>query len=280
MEQLEGKVAVVIGGGGGVGSGMCHGLAEAGMHVVVADIELDSARRTADALVSGGGSAIAHHVDATSRDSLAALADAALARFGAVHLLGNNVGVILGHSIEAATDTDWAWIVEFNIMSIVRGVDVFLPHLRAHGEQAHIVTTSSMGGLLALPPAATGGVNTGLYTTTKHALMGYSAMLRADLEPEGIGVSVLCPGLVEGNLSETAARNRPARHGGPTPTPDRETQPPGAMPSEQIGAGIVAGVRANRLHLFTHTDGYIADMMRARFDALMDDFTDAARQAT
>lgn len=271
MEVLAGKTAVVIGGGGGIGRGTSFGLADAGMNVVVADIELDTATRVADELVARGGSARPHRVDATDAASLEELASFAEAEFGGVHVLSNNVGVIADRRLEDASEADWAWFLEFNVMAIVRGVNVFLPHLRAHGEPAHIVNTSSMAGLLVLPPAATGGVHTGLYTTTKHALIGYCSMLRAELAPEGIGVSVLCPGLVAGNLSATAARNRPARFGGPEQV-DERTPPPSAMPNDQIGPSVVDGIRGNRLHVFTHHDPYIADMLQARFDGLLADF--------
>jgi NAD(P)-dependent dehydrogenase (short-subunit alcohol dehydrogenase family) len=271
MQHLEGRTAVVIGGGSGIGRGISLGVAAAGMRVVVADIEPDSAGAVAAEIAAHGGTAAARRVDGTSIDSLEELAAFATAEYGAVHVLSNNVGVIADRSIPEATEVDWGWFLEFNIMAIVRGVQVFLPHLRAHGGEAHIVNTSSMAGLLALDPAFTGGVHTGLYTTTKHALIGYSAMLRAELAPEGIGVSVLCPGLVAGNLSATAARNRPARFGGPTPAAPRPT-PPSAMPNEQIGPRVVAGIQANRLHLFTHNDESIAAMLQARHEALLADF--------
>jgi NAD(P)-dependent dehydrogenase (short-subunit alcohol dehydrogenase family) len=271
MQDLDGRTAVVIGGGSGIGRGISLGLAAEGMRVVVADIEPDSAGSVADEIRARGGTVASRRVDGTSAESLDELADFATAEFGAVHVLSNNVGVIADRPIPEATEADWGWFLEFNIMAIVRGVQVFLPRLRAHGEPAHIVNTSSMAGLLALDPAFTGGVHTGLYTTTKHALIGYSAMLRAELEPEGIGVSVLCPGLVAGNLSATAARNRPARFGGPAPAGARQT-PPSAMPNEDIGPRVAAGIKANRLHLFTHDDESIAAMLQARHDALMADF--------
>lgn len=271
MQELDGRTAVVIGGGSGIGRGISLGLGAAGMRVVVADIEPDAAATVAAEIRDRNGTAVARRVDGTSVDSLEELAAFATAEYGAVHVLSNNVGVIADRPLPDATEADWGWFLEFNVMAIVRGVRVFLPHLRAHGEPAHIVNTSSMAGLLALDPALTGGVHTGLYTTTKHALIGYSAMLRAELEPEGIGVSVLCPGLVAGNLSVTAARNRPERFGGPAPAPPRQV-PPSAMPNEAIGPRVVAGIRANRLHLFTHDDEYIATMLQARHDALLADF--------
>jgi NAD(P)-dependent dehydrogenase (short-subunit alcohol dehydrogenase family) len=271
VEQLEGRTGVVIGGGGGIGRGIALGFAAAGMNVVVADIEHDSASRVADEITQGGGRAVAHRVDATDPESLAALASRTVDEFGAIHVLSNNVGVILNRRLDEATETEWAWFFEFNVMAIVRSNQVFLPHLRATGEGGHIVNTSSMAGLLALPPVAVGGYFNGLYTTTKHALIGYCEMLRMELEPEGIGVSVLCPGLVAGSLSSTAARNRPARFGGPMADPRAGTPPnPAAMPNDAVGPIVVDAIRANRFYIFTHPES--VELVRKRQQHVLDDF--------
>ena len=271
MEELTGRTGVVIGGGGGIGRGISLGLATAGMNVVVADIELESATRVAEEITEAGHRGIARRVDATDADSLAALARETVAEFGAVHVLSNNVGVILNRRLDEATEQEWAWFFEFNVMSIVRGNREFLPHLRATGVGGHIVNTSSMAGLLALPPVAVGGYFNGLYTTTKHALIGYCEMLRQELEPEGIGVSVLCPGLVAGNLSSTAARNRPSRFGGPLPDPRAGMAPnPAAMPNDAVGPIVVDAIRANRFYIFTHPES--VELVRARQQHVLDDF--------
>jgi NAD(P)-dependent dehydrogenase (short-subunit alcohol dehydrogenase family) len=269
--DLEGRGAVVI-GSGGIGRGIALGLAGAGMRLVVADIDPASAGALADEVRAGGGTAAAATVDATSRDSLGALAEHAVAELGAVHVLANTVGVIVDRRLDEASEAEWAWLLDFNVMALVRAVDVFLPHLRAHGEPAHIVNTSSMAGLLALPSAAVGGFFNGLYTTTKHALIGYCDMLRSELAPEGIGVSVLCPGLVAGNLAATSARHRPERFGGPTDDRSRGSSAvPGAMPNEQIGPTVARGIAANRRYIFTHWDEGIVGMVEARHREVLDD---------
>ena len=271
MEELAGRTAVVIGGGGGIGRGVSLGLASAGMNVVVADIELESATRVAEEVVAAGHRAVAYRVDATSGESLSALAESTLSEFGAVHALSNNVGIILDRRLDEATESEWSWFLEFNLMSIVRGNRVFLPYLRAHGQGGHIVNTSSMAGLLALAPKVVGGYFNGLYTTTKHALIGYCEMLRMELEPEQIGVSVLCPGLVAGNLSSTSARNRPARFGGPLEDPRAGAPPnPSAMPNDHVGPIVVDGIRANRFYIFTHPDSVA--LVRLRQQQVLDDF--------
>jgi NAD(P)-dependent dehydrogenase (short-subunit alcohol dehydrogenase family) len=272
--DLEGRTAVLVGGGSGVGRGVAVGLAAAGMRVAVGDIDAASAERVADELRANGATAIGARVDATDTESLAAFAERASAELAGVHVLVNTVGVILDRALDEATEADWSWFFEFNIMATVRSVNTFLPHLRAHGEPAHIVVTSSMAGLLALGPELVGGVRNGLYTTTKHALIGYSEMLRQELAPEGIGVSVLCPGLVQGSLSATSARNRPARFGGPLPTPERVGMPSSAMPSEGVGPVVAAAIRANRFGVFTHPE--VLPLVQARHDRLVDDLRFAA----
>jgi NAD(P)-dependent dehydrogenase (short-subunit alcohol dehydrogenase family) len=276
VRELDGRTAVVIGGGGGIGRGISLGLAGEGMRVVVADLDEQSARAVQREVASIGGVAVAAQVDATSRPSLTALVERSTAQLDAVHLLCNTVGVITDRRLDAATDTDWAWFLEFNVMAIVRAVDVFLPALRAHHQPAHIVNTSSMAGLLALPPRLVGGIHNGLYTTTKHALIGYCDMLRAELEPEGIGVSVLCPGLVAGNLSSTSARNRPERFGGPAPDPRAGRPPsPEAMPNEQVGPIVVRGIKDNRFYIFTHPSS--VSLVQQRHEQVLDDFAFYAR---
>ena len=271
MDKLADRSGVVIGGGGGIGRGISMGLAAAGMNVVVADIELDSATRIADEITAAGNRAVARRVDATSTDSLTSLAQDAVDMFGAVHVLSNNVGVILNRRLDEATEAEWAWFFEFNVMAIVRGNNAFLPFLRAHGDEAHIVNTSSMAGLLALAPTLVGGYFNGLYTTTKHALIGYCDMLRMELAPEHIGVSVLCPGLVAGNLSSTAARNRPDRFGGPMADPRAGAAPnPAAMANDEVGPIVVDGIRANRFYIFTHPDSDA--MVRDRQQQVLADF--------
>ncbi len=271
MQDLNGRTAVVIGGGGGIGRGISLGLASEGVQVVAADMRLEAAEAVSDEIAGAGGAAVARQVDATNRDSLVALLDGAVAEYGGVQILINTVGVITNRRLDQATDSEWAWFVDFNLMAIVRAVDVFLPALRADGQPAHIVITSSMAGLLALPPPAVGGFFNGLYTTTKHALIGYSDMLRSELEPEGIGVSVLCPGLVAGNLSSTSAQNRPERFGGPVPDPRSGRGPsPAAMPNEQVGPIVVRGIKGNRFYIFTHPESVA--LVQARHQQVLEDF--------
>jgi NAD(P)-dependent dehydrogenase (short-subunit alcohol dehydrogenase family) len=269
MKELTGRVAVVVGGGSGIGRGIGLGLGAEGMRIVVADIEPASAEGVRDEIVAAGGTATASQVDGTDRQSLGRLADNTVAEHGAVHVLSTNVGVVADRPLDSASETDWDWVIEFNLLSAVRAVDVFLPRLRASGDAAHIVITASLAALLASPRVS--GVHLGLYTATKHALLGYAECLRAELADEGIGVSLLCPGMVRSNLAVTSARHRPARHGGPLPPPPPAREPAGTMMApEAVGPVVVRGIKANRLHILTHPGS--RGLVEARHTALVDDF--------
>jgi len=278
MDDLKGRGAVIVGGGSGIGRGISMGLAAEGMKVLVADIDPESAAAVSDEITFHDGDARSHRVDATDDESLARLAETAQADLGKVHVLANTVGVVADTPLVEATEAEWLWFVEFHLMSAVRSVNAFVPLIRAHGEGGHIVLTSSMAGLLALPPSHTGGVNTGLYTVMKHALVGYSEMLRGELAPDNIGVSVLCPGLVQSNLGSTSAKHRPDKYGGQLPDPMAERGPiQGAMPNEEVGPIVVRGITGNRAYIITHPE--TAPLVKARQDAVMADYAYFAEAA-
>ncbi|MGH9231239.1 MAG: SDR family NAD(P)-dependent oxidoreductase [Acidimicrobiales bacterium] len=268
MEDLSGRVAAVIGAGSGVGRGVALGLAAEGMQVMIADIDAASAEAVRDEIAGVGGTATAAQVDGTDRRSLGRLAETTLADHGAVDVLSTNVGVVADRPLVTASETDWAWIIEFNLLSAVRAVDAFLPHLRASGGSAHIVITASLAALLA--PPSVGGLRLGVYTATKHALLGYAESLRGELADEGIGVSLLCPGMVRSNLAATSARHRPARHGGPLPAPPVRQPAVTMMAPEEVGPVVARGIKANRLHILTHPAGL--RLVEARHAALVEDF--------
>lgn len=268
MERLEGRTAVVIGGAQGIGRGIALALADERMQVAILDIEAPAAERTAAELAAKGVRAIGLRVDVTDEASLARAAAAVEAALGPVAVLSNNAGVSAPQGpIAEKTDADWQWVFSVNLFGIVKAVQAFLPGMRRHGQGGHIVNTSSMAGLIAVPE-----LMVGVYTASKYACTAYCEILRAELAPEGIGVSVLCPGLIDTELSKTSARNRPERFGGPLPVP-------GAMPAEmravamqpeEVGPIVVRGIRANRLHVLTHPEMSIP-MVEARFATIRED---------
>jgi NAD(P)-dependent dehydrogenase (short-subunit alcohol dehydrogenase family) len=253
MKDLAGKTAVVTGAASGIGRALALAFGAEGMNVVVSDIEQSPAEAVAADVRALGVRALAVKTDVADRASVQALADAAFAEFGAVHVLCNNAGVLVFKPLAECTDADWQWLVGVNLWGVVNGIQAFLPRLRAQGGGAHIVNTASIAGHFA---GATGGI--GIYTTTKFAVVGLSESLRAELEPEGIGVTVLCPGGVATRISD-AARNRPERFGGPQPAPARE-RPAGAtgLAPETVAQMVLDGIRRNAAYVFTDPASRIA----------------------
>ena len=264
MEQLEGCVAVITGGGSGIGEGLARACHAAGMRVVLGDVEEEQAARVANDVRELGGDAIGVRADVSSRESLEELAARAYEAFDAVHLLCNNAGVLTASPLVETPETDWEWTLGVNLMGPVHGVRAFVPRMREQaGDEAHIVNTSSVAGTFAIE-----GQPIGVYTASKYAVVGYSEMLRLELAAEDIGVSVLCPGGVATRIQE-AGRNRPDALGGPVGqapedrarrreraaatgvSPDRGNRPP-AMTPREVGERVLDGVRANRLYIFTH----------------------------
>ncbi len=268
MQELSGRNAVVVGGGQGIGRGIALALAREGMDVAVLDIEADAAERTAKEVAQIGVRSIGVQADVTNRDYLAAAARDVTHALGPVHVLSNNAGVSAPQGpITEKTDADWQWVFSVNLFGIVNAVQTFLPGMLAHGRGGHIVNTSSTAGLVAI-----GDLQVGIYTASKYACNGYSEILRGELADHGIGVSVLCPGLIATDLSQTSARNRPARFGGPAPTPppmsdDMKAQ---AMAPEDVGPIVVRGIKANRGTILTHPE-LVVPMAEARAAAIRGD---------
>jgi NAD(P)-dependent dehydrogenase (short-subunit alcohol dehydrogenase family) len=180
--------------------------AEAGMAVVVADIDAAGAERVAEAIRAQKGRALARVTDVSDAKAVDALADAAWEEFGGCHLLCNNAGVMVRGSIEESSDADWEWVFGVNLYGVLNGIRSFVPRMKEQGEPAHIVNTASIAGLTALPFLT-------VYSASKYAVVAVSEGLSHELADSPIGVSVLCPGGVD-TLITQSERNRPAALGG------------------------------------------------------------------
>ena len=190
MKELQGKVAFVTGGASGVGRGMASVFLEAGMRVVIADVRTDRLRKTESILREISSDVLAVETDVTSLESIQRAAEEAEAAFGNVHVLCNNAGVGFGGAFLDASTEQWQRVLDINLWGAIRGVQVFLPRMLAHGEGGHIVNTASITGVYANPRQA-------VYGTSKFAVVGLSEFLRNDLRRENVSVSVLCPFVVD-----------------------------------------------------------------------------------
>jgi len=202
MQDVAGKVAFVTGGASGMGLAMVRSFTAAGMKVAVADIEKQALDRVAEEFSGSNSEVITLPLDVTDRAAMERAADATDEAFGKVHVVCNNAGVAVGGPVDEMSYADWDWVLGVNINGVVNGVQTFTRRMESHGEGGHFVNTASMAGHLAVPGLS-------VYTTTKFAVVGLSEVMRVDLAGKGIGVSVLCPGVVRTNIFDSG-RNRPA----------------------------------------------------------------------
>ena len=153
MRELDGRVALVTGGGSGIGRGIALTLAGAGMRVVVADIERDAAEAVATEIAAAGGEASAETIDVTDPAAVEALADRCFEQHGGVDVLCNNAGVLGPTPIGPDSLDNWRWILDVNVLGVVHVINAFVPRMRARvgerGDEAHVVNTASIGGLIA-----------------------------------------------------------------------------------------------------------------------------------
>jgi len=270
MRELRGKVAVVTGGGSGIGRGMALAFADAGMHVVVADIEPTAADKVAAELAPKGVKAIAVQADVTRREAVEALAERTYRDFGAAHVLCNNAGVAVFGTLDETRDTDWRWVLSVNLEGVVNGLQAFLPRMKAQAGPKHVVNTASVAGIAALP-------GLGVYTATKYAVVGISETLRLEGPRYELGCSVLCPGAVSTNIM-TSERNRPGDLGQSKPFAGLSGGGAGAdllrlgRDAEWVGRRVRAAVENDEAYIFTHpeTRAFLerrVEAMRAGFDA-------------
>jgi NAD(P)-dependent dehydrogenase (short-subunit alcohol dehydrogenase family) len=258
IQHLKGKTAVVTGGGSGIGKGMCRRFAQQGMNVVVADIEGEAAEKVASALQAEGARAIALACDVSQRSDIESLAAASIDEFGAVDVACNNAGIFFGGKLREFTEGDWEWTMSVNLMGVVHGSTIFGKHMAERGS-GQIVNTASIGGWAPDPNCAP-------YTTSKFAVVGFSEALRRDLEPDGVGVTILCPGPVATGMAK-ADRLRPAS-AGPSNATSLAAEPVMAvgMPPDDVGDLVIDGIRENATYVFTHPDFGAA--FEPRFDEM------------
>lgn len=148
MDDLNGKIAVVTGGGSGIGAGICRALTAEGAKVVVADVDGDKAEAVASSLRVTGAEARAEVVDVSCLASVQRLAEATLGAYGGVDVVCNNAGVYLSGSVRDLTPDDWRWVMSVNLDGVYHGCRVFVPLLLDRGA-GHIVNTASLEGGIA-----------------------------------------------------------------------------------------------------------------------------------
>lgn len=208
MKNFQNRVAVITGGAGGFGRAFANIGARLGMRLVLADVQQDALDQAKSELEAHGAQVLAIRCDVRHAAEVQGLADAAMDRFGAVHLVFNNAGVGSGGLVWENTQADWEWVLGVNLWGVIHGVRIFTPLMlesakQEAGYEGHIVNTASMAGLLNAPTM-------GVYNVSKHAVVSLSESLYQDLKlvDAPIGASVLCPYFVPTGICQSG-RNRP-----------------------------------------------------------------------
>ncbi len=260
MKEFKGKVAVITGGASGFGHEFAKIGARLGMKLVLADIQQDALDRVKAELEAQGVQVLALRCDVRHAAEVQALADAAMARFGAVYLVFNNAGVGSGGLIWENTQADWEWVLGVNLWGVIHGVRIFTPLMlecakRDPSYQGHIVNTASMAGLLNAPTM-------GVYNVSKHAVVSLSESLYQDLQlvEAPIGASVLCPYFVPTGISQSH-RNRPGDvRNDSKPTVSQQAAQAmsdkavtsGKVSAEQVAEWTFDAIREQKFYIFSH----------------------------
>jgi NAD(P)-dependent dehydrogenase (short-subunit alcohol dehydrogenase family) len=273
MDELRGRTAFITGGASGIGLATAHRLGAEGMNLVIADVE-ESALATAEVdLTNAGYAVLGVRCDVREVAGLEAAARSTIDRFGGVHVVFNNAGVVTTGRIEDLSEASWRWVLDVNLWGVINGSRVFLPILKSQGAPGHIVNTASMAGLVSGPLMAP-------YFVSKYGVVALSESTWHEARLDGIpiGVSVLCPGFVKTRIHE-ADRNRPD---------DLDTAWTGdagnrfmAMLSAGVESGrevddvaalVVESIKADRFWILPHGEESHASIRR-RTDAIIDGAT-------
>jgi NAD(P)-dependent dehydrogenase (short-subunit alcohol dehydrogenase family) len=252
MDPLAGRVAVITGGAGGIGMAIARAFAARGAKIVLADIDEAALARSAEDLRAGGAAVHSCRTDVGDLASVERLAEETVRHFGAVHVVCNNAGIALFGEIAQATHKDWDYTMRINFWGVVHGVETFVPRLVAQKAGGHIVNTASMAGLVGMQWL-------GVYCASKFAVVGLTEALHRELAPHKIGVSVLCPMIVETNINANSLRNRPAdlRNPGHTDAPpdiEAGTMVGSVIKTEEVARRVVRAIDRGDLYILTHPE--------------------------
>jgi NAD(P)-dependent dehydrogenase (short-subunit alcohol dehydrogenase family) len=272
MKDLTGQTAFVTGAASGIGLGIATALAQAGVKVMLCDIEEEALRKAVAELKRTNADVDGVKADVSLKAELQAAADATIARYGKVHILVNNAGVGGGGTYGQWTDASWNWVLGVNLMSVIWGFEIFGPLIEKHGEGGQIVSTASIAGLISGPNAT--------YNVSKYGVVSLSEGLRMVLAPRGIGVSVLCPGFIRTRIT-TSGRNLPQRYAGAIKSPPtegpvadrvklvRERIENGIDPL-YVGELVREAIENDWPYIFTDTE--FEPIIASRFDAIKQGF--------
>jgi NAD(P)-dependent dehydrogenase (short-subunit alcohol dehydrogenase family) len=268
MKSFEGKTAVVTGAASGIGLATAKAFAAEGMNVVLADIEEPALGNAEKELAEAGHDVMAVRTDVSRWEDVEQLASRTVERFGAVHVVHNNAGVVLGGPVEKLSIEDWEWVIGIDLWGVIYGVKAFVPLIKQAGE-GHIINTASTAGFSS-------GPTIGPYNVAKHGVVALTETLQRELWADklDIGASVLCPGMVNTRIVESD-RNRPADEHGAHETSEaeqefqsgaaRQLKKRGLDPND-VAQLILSAIREDRFWIVTHPDWL--DVLKERVEGM------------
>jgi NAD(P)-dependent dehydrogenase (short-subunit alcohol dehydrogenase family) len=233
------KTIAITGAGSGFGAALAHKYASDGWNVAVTDIDEQRARQTLFEFEKFGGDSFFMQLDITRSDQWQQLHDTVLERWGGLEVLVNNAGVAAAGNVEDTSMEDWQWILDIDLMGVVRGCHQFAGLMKRQ-KTGHIVNISSFAALAGLPHITAYGV-------AKAGVVALSEALRVEMYPHGVGITVACPAFVKTGLLDTFRSNKPETRAKVTNW--METS---GVSAEQVAEEIATAVRKNKFLLLTH----------------------------
>jgi NAD(P)-dependent dehydrogenase (short-subunit alcohol dehydrogenase family) len=271
VESFEGRTAVITGGANGIGFATASEFARRGARVMLGDIDQPALDNAVATLRADGVDAHGVVCDVRKLDDVGHLADEAFRVFGAVHVVFNNAGIAYAGPIAQTTHDDWRFVIDVDLWGPIHGVEAFLPRLIEQGEDSHMVFTSSFAGLIP-------NVGLGPYCVAKYGVVALAETLAREVRPNGIGVTVLCPMIVETNLLANTERVRSADYG-PAHSEAETVQQLASAPDddsvlnvEDVARLTTDAILANRLYVLPHRAS--RDSIRRRFERIDRTFDD------
>jgi NAD(P)-dependent dehydrogenase (short-subunit alcohol dehydrogenase family) len=267
VETFEGRGAVITGGASGIGFATAAEFTRRGARVVLADIDQTALDAAVEQLRAGGAEAHGVLCDVTKLDAVEHLADESFSLLGVVNLVFNNAGIAYAGPVADVTHGDWRWVIDVDLWGPIHGVEAFLPRLREQGGDRHIMFTSSFAGMV-------GNAYLGPYSVAKFGVVALAEGLSRELKAEGIGVSVLCPMIVDTPLMVNSERSRSSDYGARSVQNDEGVQgltsvvtPTDAdVTADDVARLAADAVLANRLYILPHHAS--RESIRRRFERI------------
>jgi NAD(P)-dependent dehydrogenase (short-subunit alcohol dehydrogenase family) len=272
MDHFNGKTAVITGGANGIGFATATEFARRGARIVLADVDKPALEQAVAHLHGQGFDAHAVTCDVRQLDQMVHLADESFRLLGQVDIVFSNAGIVVAGPIAQMTHDDWRWVIDIDLWGSIHAVEAFLPRLLEQGAGGHIAFTASFAGLVP-------NVGLGAYSVAKYGVVSLAETLAREVKEQGIGVSVLCPMVVETKLVSNSERIRGADNGltstavvteGPGPAPSQED----TLSVDEVARLTADAIAANRLYVLPHAAARAS--VRRRFERIDHTFDDQA----